>query len=270
MALRRVTQILHKLGTGVTLARNRASRSAPVFELRRTAASAAAVAAPPSPMSAAPKALSEGMVETPITISNEEIHETKRQLLALGCTTCQVQAYIESGLKDYTMFSPAALDTTGHLQQLPMAIKILDGSVLSELPTEEWPTLVAAAEKVLRVSARDLNKDGQLGFLEYVVWSAMEGRSRRGDLLASLYMCFLMIDVDGNGYITFEELVCWYKIAMNLGRLGGQFQPNSTPEELAQTYMGRYDQNHDHKISLMEFIQAGLLAKSEHPALVKI
>ncbi|KAJ8305706.1 hypothetical protein KUTeg_016251 [Tegillarca granosa] len=93
----------------------------------------------------------------------------------------------------------------------------------------------------------DKNHDGKLNFKEFIVGVCMSGSS---DPEVKMKWAFQMYDIDGDGYISRDEMENLIK-AISLMALSDD---NSSPRELTESLFQKLDTNKDNLISQEEFI----------------
>lgn len=102
----------------------------------------------------------------------------------------------------------------------------------------------------------DVNHDGTIDFREFVCALSV---TSYGSIDQKLHWAFNMYDLDGNGYISRDEMMSIVKAVYQM--VGSLLSEDSTPEKCTETMFEKIDFNKDGRISLREFVE-GIRADS--------
>lgn len=167
-------------------------------------------------------------------MGKEQSKLTPRDLADLAKSTTFTQDEIKTYYKEFRKNSKTGLMTVDEFK------KLYSNFFPYGDPSE-------FAEHVFRVF--DQNNDGVLDFRELIVSMSV---MKRGDVNDRLKWAFNIYDIDGNGYITRDEL---FGILRAIEKLSGKRNNGSRAENMAKDIFRRVDKTADGKLSLAEFIE---------------
>jgi len=143
------------------------------------------------------------------------------------------------------------------IKGLGRAFRIVDKDHSKELNREEfkeamriWKMDINEAETSILVAHFDEDGDGQISYDEFLMGVRGKLSERRLNLVKK---AFVVLDVDGSGVITVEDIAASYDASQHPEVMAGKKEPKEVFSEFMNNFEGA-NGNHDGTVTLDEFI----------------